>query len=149
MEKNPYFNNMQRALGIGLKSVPEIDIEYPLAAANAFTTHLVPNLRKNGKKFRFVLTSGLLSSRDQNASLWYLRDVRKAKVPILSPFSHSSFKKIPGSLSHARARPRLDSSSSQSSTQRGSRDWWRGPGTYWRESGLLPECCREVSVWMN
>ena len=67
-----YSNNREWAVGVGVKSIPEVDIDYPTAAADAFVTHLAPSLSKQGKKFRFAFTSGALASSDQNGKTMVL-----------------------------------------------------------------------------
>ncbi|KAK5153769.1 hypothetical protein LTS14_007463 [Recurvomyces mirabilis] len=57
----------------------EVHVDFTFAAAKTFIEHLVPELRKDGKKFRFVYVSGILCERDQNRSLWFLSQARKMR----------------------------------------------------------------------
>ncbi|KAI7086048.1 hypothetical protein KC356_g5372 [Hortaea werneckii] len=52
-------------------------LDFLLAAAEAFATHLLPGLRQRGKGFRFVNVSGMFTEKDEERSLWFLREVRK------------------------------------------------------------------------
>ncbi|KAI7503829.1 hypothetical protein KC367_g1431 [Hortaea werneckii] len=52
-------------------------LDFLLAAAEAFATHLLPGLRQRGKDFRFVNVSGMFTEKDEERSLWFLREVRK------------------------------------------------------------------------
>ncbi|KAI7514711.1 hypothetical protein KC347_g449 [Hortaea werneckii] len=54
-------------------------LDFLLAAAEAFATHLlVPGLRQQGGRgFRFVNVSGMFTEKDEERSLWFLREVRK------------------------------------------------------------------------
>ena len=57
----------------------ESEVEYPMAAINAFVTSLAPQLH-HGKRFRFVYVSGMLSERDQEKKLWIAQGPRRYKV---------------------------------------------------------------------
>ncbi|KAI9880013.1 MAG: hypothetical protein M1830_005932 [Pleopsidium flavum] len=56
----------------------KVNVDYTLAAANAFAKSLVPELG-DGKKFRFVLCSGMGAEMDQSKSLWMMPDTRRIK----------------------------------------------------------------------
>ena len=58
----------------------KVDIQYMLAAAEAFTNSLAPPLKAQGKTFRFVLLGGMFACRDQQKTLWFLKDTRMVKV---------------------------------------------------------------------
>ncbi|MCJ1258982.1 hypothetical protein MMC24_006816 [Lignoscripta atroalba] len=55
-----------------------IDIDYTLAAANAFATSLAPKLG-DGRKFRFVYCSGIMAVRDQEKPLWFMQEPRRIR----------------------------------------------------------------------
>ena len=55
------------------------NVDATLAAAKNFAETVVPKLA-NGKRFRFVLCSGMGAEWDQNKTLWFLNDTRKIKV---------------------------------------------------------------------
>ena len=67
-----------RCLG-GLSANRDIDVGYTMAAAKAFTDFLAPRL-DDGKKFRFVYTSGLSAVRDPKKSLWVMPAMRHVRV---------------------------------------------------------------------
>ncbi|KAI9843832.1 MAG: hypothetical protein M1837_006093 [Sclerophora amabilis] len=54
------------------------NVDYTLAAAKAYVTHLVPQL-DGGESFRFVFCSGMLSVTDQKKSVWIFDLSRKVK----------------------------------------------------------------------
>ncbi|TID14181.1 hypothetical protein E2P81_ATG09060 [Venturia nashicola] len=64
------FSNVQTA--------KKVQVEFTLAAANAFASKLLPALDE-GKDFKFVFCSAGLAVRDQDTSLWVLQDTRKLK----------------------------------------------------------------------
>lgn len=66
-----------------LEHSKKVEIEYMLAAAEAFTNSLAPRLKERGKTFRFVLLGGMFSCRDPKKTLWFLHDARMIKA---SPF---------------------------------------------------------------
>lgn len=53
-----------------------LELDYPLAFANAFA----PLLVKNGQRFRFLHVTGAMVERDQTKPLWLKSSVRKVKV---------------------------------------------------------------------
>jgi hypothetical protein len=55
---------------------PLIDIEYPLAFANAF----VKTLAGRTKQFRYVHLGGMLTEQDQEKRLWYYQSGRRVRV---------------------------------------------------------------------
>jgi len=55
----------------------EVDVEYSMAAAEAFLRDIQPTL--GGKKFRFIFVSGAGAERDANQSFWFMEDVRTSK----------------------------------------------------------------------
>ena len=57
----------------------ESEVEYPMAAINAFVASLAPVL-ENAKKFRFVYLSGMFAETDQEKKLWMAQDPRRFKV---------------------------------------------------------------------
>lgn len=61
------------------KTAQKINVEYPLALAELFVSHAALST-KDGKKLRFVFTSGALTERDMNKTLWFLSESRKMKV---------------------------------------------------------------------
>ncbi len=67
-----------RSLGIP-QGTRESEVEYPMAAINAFVASLAPQL-KHGERFRFVYVSGALAERDQEKKLWIARGPRRFKV---------------------------------------------------------------------
>lgn len=57
-----------------------INLDFTLAGASAFATHLAPStLERTNHKFRFVYTSGAMTERDPNTSLWFASDFRKMR----------------------------------------------------------------------
>lgn len=66
-----------------LEHSKKVEIGYMLAAAEAFTDSLAPQLREKGKTFRFVLLGGMFSCRDPKKTLWFLHNARMIKA---SPF---------------------------------------------------------------
>lgn len=62
-----------------LEHSKKVEIEYMLAAAEAFTNSLAPRLKESGKTFRFVLLGGMFSCRDPKKTLWFLHDARMIK----------------------------------------------------------------------
>ncbi|KAH8831432.1 hypothetical protein DL96DRAFT_830574 [Flagelloscypha sp. PMI_526] len=63
----------------------EIDVDYPVNAAKAFKEHLMPPLKAEGKKFRFVFVSGMLVSESwATDNLWFFAEARRAKASSLS-----------------------------------------------------------------
>lgn len=64
--------NGNRAMGDN-NSLPEVEIDYPLAFANAFA----PTIEK---PFRFIHCSGALIEKDQTKPLWFLEEGRRIKV---------------------------------------------------------------------
>lgn len=65
----------------------KVNLEYALAAANAFSTHLAPPLANQGKKFRFCYTSGMAAVKDQEKPLWVLQEGRRMRVCHVADFS--------------------------------------------------------------
>lgn len=55
---------------------PVLELDYPLAFANAFA----PSVAKNDQRFRFLHVTGGMVERDQTKSLWLKSSVRKVKV---------------------------------------------------------------------
>lgn len=78
-----------------------------MAAVNAFTTFLAPQLR-DGKRFRFIYLSGLLVERDQTKMLWFGRDMRRFKV--WRSLQHGAYQMHTRSFltDSVRARPKTD-----------------------------------------
>ena len=70
-----------------LEESRNVDIQYMLAAAEAFTNALAPPLKARGKTFRFVLLSGMLTCRDPHKTLWFMDTTRKMKVWSINLFS--------------------------------------------------------------
>jgi hypothetical protein len=70
-----------------LEESRNVDIQYMLAAAEAFTNALAPPLKARGKTFRFVLLSAMLTCRDPHKSLWFMETTRKMKVWSINLFS--------------------------------------------------------------
>ncbi|KAJ7696585.1 hypothetical protein B0H17DRAFT_1158660 [Mycena rosella] len=56
-------------------AIPELEIDYPLAFARAFSPTLVGHRRK----FRYLHTSGVLAEKDQIKSLLFLQEGRRIK----------------------------------------------------------------------
>ena len=56
-----------------------VQVDYTLAAANAFVSSLATQLPA-GKKFRFVFCSGKYAEWNQNKSLAFMGDTRRFKV---------------------------------------------------------------------
>lgn len=54
------------ALGT-LLSEGQQHLDFLLAAAEAFATHLLPDLRQQGKGFRFVNVSGMFAEKDEGS----------------------------------------------------------------------------------
>ncbi|KAL8824881.1 MAG: hypothetical protein Q9170_008009 [Blastenia crenularia] len=52
-----------------------INLDYTLTAAKTFVEKLAPRLRE-GKKFRFVYLSGMLTERDPSKKLWFMKEAR-------------------------------------------------------------------------
>lgn len=63
-------------------SLPEVEIDYPLAFANAFG----PTIKK---PFRYLHCSGILAEQDQGKPLWFAQEARRIKV--IDP-PHQAFK---------------------------------------------------------
>jgi hypothetical protein len=66
-----------RALGAkstGGDKTRKVNLEYALAAVNAFRTLPLSSLTS---KFRLAYTSGIITERDQDKSLWIMSDMRK------------------------------------------------------------------------
>ncbi|KAE9966940.1 hypothetical protein EG328_008511 [Venturia inaequalis] len=61
-----------------VQTAKKVQVEFTLAAANAFASKLLPAIDQ-AKDFKFVFCSGSLASRNQDTSLWLLRDTRKLK----------------------------------------------------------------------
>jgi hypothetical protein len=59
----------------------KVTLEYAVAAVNAFS-HL-PRIEKEGKKFRFVFTSGILTVREGRIWLPYAKEARRIGVCLL------------------------------------------------------------------
>ena len=57
----------------------KINLNYTLAAAKAFTEILAPSL-EDGKKFRFVYLSGMMTERDPKRNLWFMKESRLIRV---------------------------------------------------------------------
>ncbi|CAF9913794.1 MAG: hypothetical protein HETSPECPRED_001662 [Heterodermia speciosa] len=55
-----------------------VSVDYTLAAARAFTSSSAPSVPGN-QKFRFIYTSGYLTERNQDQSLWFAGDFRKLR----------------------------------------------------------------------
>jgi hypothetical protein len=64
-----------------LQSGREINVDYTMAAAEAFKKSLTPQLAE-GKKFRFVYVSGAMTSQDQEKPLWFMQEFRRIRVRI-------------------------------------------------------------------
>jgi hypothetical protein len=73
-----------------LEESRRVDIQYMLAAAEAFTNSLAPPLKTQRKTFRFVLLGGMLACRDQKKTLWFMKDTRMLKAWSLNLLSGSS-----------------------------------------------------------
>jgi hypothetical protein len=65
-------SNSDRTIG-DVHSLPEVEIDYPLAFANAFG----PTIKK---PFRYLHCSGSLAEQDQSKPLWFLQEGRRIKV---------------------------------------------------------------------
>lgn len=76
-----------RTIGAKALTSPEITqrvtVDYMMAAVKAFST-LKP---KDGKKFRFVFTSGKMSVADRKERLWLFKEARYISVHTLTLFS--------------------------------------------------------------
>ncbi|KAI4172371.1 MAG: hypothetical protein LQ343_003630 [Gyalolechia ehrenbergii] len=59
----------------------KINLDYTVTAARTFTDRLAPNLAE-GRKFRFVYLSGMLTERDPNKSLWFMKEARLIRVSV-------------------------------------------------------------------
>ncbi|MCJ1307240.1 hypothetical protein MMC25_000886 [Agyrium rufum] len=75
------------ALGLALppKSGPSlrtINLEYTLAAANAFANSLAKQRSSTADKFRFVYVSGMLAVKDQEKPLWFAEEGRRMRGEI-------------------------------------------------------------------
>jgi len=57
-----------------METARKVNVDYTLAAANAFATSLTPQLG-DGKRFRFVCLSGMLVERDQQKKLWFIAGI--------------------------------------------------------------------------
>lgn len=57
----------------------KINLDYTMAGANAFATSLATQLETQGGKFRFVYTSGMVTSKDQNKKLWISQEFRRIR----------------------------------------------------------------------
>ncbi|RQM05865.1 hypothetical protein DH86_00002183 [Scytalidium sp. 3C] len=57
-----------------------VEVETCHAAARAFCASLAPAMKAKGKKFRFVYVSGMFAARETDQKLWFLHDIRIAKV---------------------------------------------------------------------
>ncbi|KAH8828906.1 hypothetical protein DL96DRAFT_1526669, partial [Flagelloscypha sp. PMI_526] len=69
------------ALGSVTGSSTEIETDYPVIAATAFKKHLMPPLKAQSKKFRFVFVSGMVVKESwATDNLWFFADSRKAKA---------------------------------------------------------------------
>jgi hypothetical protein len=64
-----------------VQTAKKVQVDFTLAAANAFVEKLLPALDE--KIFNFVFCSGGMASRDQEKSLWILQDTRRLKVAAL------------------------------------------------------------------
>ena len=77
-----------RSLGIATPKSSDgnrrINLDYTLAAAKGFQKALAPRLADQGKKFRFVYCSGMMTERDQERKLWFMGEMRRTRVCILS-----------------------------------------------------------------
>jgi len=60
-----------------VETAKKVQVDYTIAAANAFTERLLP--AAEGKIFKFVFCSGAMAARDQSKSLWLMGDTRKIK----------------------------------------------------------------------
>ena len=61
-----------------LQTAKRVQIDYTLAGAEAFANKVLPI--SNNNHFRFVFCSGEFASRDQEESLWFMKDTRRIKV---------------------------------------------------------------------
>ena len=58
----------------------EVEVQYPLAAAEAFLATAKMDGGGKEKKIRFLFISGTLSERNHQKSLWFLGEGRRARV---------------------------------------------------------------------
>ena len=59
----------------------EVEVQYPLAAAKAFlATAKTGGVGEEKEGVRFLFISGTLSERNQQKSLWFLKEGRRARV---------------------------------------------------------------------
>jgi hypothetical protein len=65
-----------------LEIARKVNVDYTIAAANAWVNSFIPRLSK-ATKFRFLYVSGIIVERDPDAKLSFLADTRKMKVSIL------------------------------------------------------------------
>ncbi|KAL8711134.1 MAG: hypothetical protein Q9225_007171 [Loekoesia sp. 1 TL-2023] len=67
------------SLGVAKSLSPEqnrkINLDYTITAAKTFTEQLAPRFEE-GKKFRFMYLSGMLTERDPKKSLWFMKEAR-------------------------------------------------------------------------
>lgn len=76
--RNSQTNAVFRALG-SPTSGKTVHVDYTMTAANTFLESLVPQL-KDGQKFRFIYTSGGLVPYLDSKLLFFLGEIRKARV---------------------------------------------------------------------
>jgi hypothetical protein len=83
---------LHRAIGGMVQKFPSLEecklanVTSSHAAASAFADHIAPGLPE-GKKFRFVFCSGMMTEWDQDKWLLFLNDSRKIKVVPLAVLS--------------------------------------------------------------
>ncbi|KAH8831480.1 hypothetical protein DL96DRAFT_1588020 [Flagelloscypha sp. PMI_526] len=69
------------AMGSVFTPTQEVDVDYPVNAAKAFKERLMPPLKAQGKKFRYVFVSGQLVSESwATDNLWFMAEGRKTKA---------------------------------------------------------------------
>ena len=71
---------------LGLSSVADVEttrkvsIDYTVAALDAVMKAVIPGLRTRREKMRFLYLGGILNERDQERRLWFLGELRRARV---------------------------------------------------------------------
>lgn len=98
------------ALGDNDYSKPEINrrinLDYTLAAANAFANSLAPRMKSTeSRKFRFIYCSGFLTRRDQEKRLWFIGDMRKMRGLVESRLIELGNERAEGGFEVVVARP--------------------------------------------
>ncbi|KAL9595348.1 MAG: hypothetical protein Q9219_006502 [cf. Caloplaca sp. 3 TL-2023] len=65
----------------------KINLDYTVTAARTFTELMAPKLG-DGKKFRFVYLSGMMTERDPEKTLWFMKEARLIRGEVETQLMH-------------------------------------------------------------